>query len=88
MMCNFINCDLKVTIANKTVYFPLMPSQTVSGSRRRPMTALPRRRYVATLSGDLAAIARRHGLTTLGYLLDMARLEAENESRPSRVNGR
>jgi hypothetical protein len=37
--------------------------------------------YVATLSGDLAVIARRHGLDTLGYLLEMAQLEAENASR-------
>jgi len=36
--------------------------------------------YVAELSSDLAAIARRHGLDTLGYLLDMARLEAEAAS--------
>jgi hypothetical protein len=34
--------------------------------------------YIASLAGDLAAIARGHGLDTLGYLLDMARLEAEN----------
>jgi hypothetical protein len=33
--------------------------------------------YIADLSGDLAQIARRHGLNTLGYLLDMAKLEAE-----------
>lgn len=33
--------------------------------------------YVAELSSDLAAIARRHGLDTLGYILEMARLEAE-----------
>lgn len=33
--------------------------------------------YLATMSGDLAVMARRHGLQTLGYLLDMARLEAE-----------
>ena len=33
------------------------------------------------MSADLASIARRHGLDTLGYLLDMARLEAENISR-------
>jgi hypothetical protein len=39
--------------------------------------------YVATLSADLAVMARRHGLDTLGYLLDMARLEAENVSRHS-----
>ncbi len=38
--------------------------------------------YVAALSGDLASIARSHGLDTLGYLLDMARLEAESASRP------
>ena len=37
--------------------------------------------YVATLSGDLAVIARRHGLDTLGYLLEMAQLEAENAGR-------
>ena len=36
--------------------------------------------YVAELSSELAAIARRHGLETLSYILDMARLEAENAS--------
>ena len=45
--------------------------------------------YVATLSTDLASMARRHGLDTLGYLLDMVRLEAEslveaNGDRPPR----
>jgi hypothetical protein len=44
--------------------------------------------YVATMAGDPAAIARQHGLQTLGYLLEMARLEAENESRHVRANGR
>ena len=34
--------------------------------------------YIATLTADLAAIARGHGLDTLAYILDMARLEAEN----------
>lgn len=33
--------------------------------------------YIADLAGDLARIARRHGFEDLGYLLDMARLEAE-----------
>jgi hypothetical protein len=42
--------------------------------------------YVAELAGNLALIARRHGLDTLGYILDMARLEAENATR--HVNGR
>jgi len=39
--------------------------------------------YVATLSADLAAMARRQGLETLGYLLEMARLEAESTNRPN-----
>lgn len=34
--------------------------------------------YVATLSADLSDMARRSGLETLGYLLEMVRLEAEN----------
>jgi hypothetical protein len=37
--------------------------------------------YIAAMSGDLAAIARSHGLDTLGYLLDMAQLEADNITR-------
>jgi len=41
--------------------------------------------YVASLSADLAALARRNGLDTVGYLLEMVRLEAESVSRP---NGR
>ena len=42
--------------------------------------------YVADLSAELAVLARQHGLEALGYILDMARLEAENVSR--HVNGR
>ena len=38
---------------------------------------------MAALSGDLASIARSHGLDTLGYLLDIARLEAEQVTRHS-----
>jgi hypothetical protein len=34
--------------------------------------------YIADLTGGLALIARRHGLDTLGYLLDLAKLEAES----------
>jgi hypothetical protein len=37
--------------------------------------------YIAALSGDLALMARQHGLDTLGYILEMAKLEAENISR-------
>ncbi|GEC15909.1 hypothetical protein [Nitrobacter winogradskyi] len=35
-------------------------------------------RYLAGAVADMALIARRHGLDTLGYLLDMAQLEAED----------
>ena len=42
--------------------------------------------YVAALTAELAALARQHGLDTLSYILDMARLEAESASR--HVNGR
>ena len=47
--------------------------------------------YVAELTQELAGMARRHGLDTLGYLLDMARLEAENiagSPRPSDGKGK
>ena len=37
--------------------------------------------YIADLAGSLAQIARRHRLNTLGYLLDMAKLEAESAKR-------
>jgi hypothetical protein len=37
--------------------------------------------YVATLSADLATMARSTGLDTLGYLLEMVRLEAESSVR-------
>jgi hypothetical protein len=39
--------------------------------------------YVAALSADLANLSRRTGLDTLGYLLEMVRLEAEHAARPS-----
>jgi hypothetical protein len=34
--------------------------------------------YVASLSAELSTLARRSGLETLVYLLEMVRLEAEN----------
>jgi hypothetical protein len=37
--------------------------------------------YVATLAAELAAIARQHHFDALSYILDMARLEAENTNR-------
>jgi hypothetical protein len=37
--------------------------------------------YVAVLTRELAAIARRNGFAALGYLLDMAQMEAESAAR-------
>ena len=37
--------------------------------------------YVAELTASLATIARKHGFDALGYILDMARLEAESARR-------
>jgi hypothetical protein len=34
--------------------------------------------YLAAMTSDLAAIARRHDFEALAYILDMARLEAES----------
>jgi hypothetical protein len=42
---------------------------------------------IASFTAELAVIARRNGLDTLGYLLEMARLEAETQSRPPAVSG-
>jgi hypothetical protein len=42
---------------------------------------------VATLTAELATMARRSGLDTLGYLLEMVRLEAENEARHTQNSG-
>jgi hypothetical protein len=44
--------------------------------------------YIATLSGELARLARRFGYDALGYILDMARMEAESASRGDRTSAR
>jgi hypothetical protein len=42
--------------------------------------------FAAALTGDLAVMARRHGLQTLAYLLDLARLEAEAAAGRPKAN--
>jgi hypothetical protein len=39
--------------------------------------------YIASLSEELARFARAHGFETLAYLLDLARLEADQISKSS-----
>jgi hypothetical protein len=41
--------------------------------------------YIASLAHELARLARRHDLEALAYILDMARLEADQVSK--RWNG-
>lgn len=53
-----------------------MPDQRKGPSERTAVAT-----YVATLSADLANMARDTGLDTLGYLLEMVRLEAESSVR-------
>jgi hypothetical protein len=49
--------------------------------------------YVATMAGELKAMVEPQGLTTLVYLLELVRLEAElcaaeNQNRIAEVNAR
>ena len=61
-----------------------MPDQT-----DEPGNATAVASYVATITADLATMSRRTGLDTLGYLLEMVRLEAESSSHNGRrPNGR
>jgi hypothetical protein len=46
--------------------------------RETPENAAEFADYAASLTADLAVLARSYGLQTLADLLDMARLEAEN----------
>jgi len=62
-----------------------MADQTVSGDTGNRTVVT---NYVATMSADLATMARRTGLDTLGYLLEMVRLEAENVNRQTHNGGR
>ncbi len=42
--------------------------------------------YISELSGELAIMARRHGLGTLAYLLDMVKMEADEAQRGARAD--
>jgi hypothetical protein len=57
-----------------------MANQSTSGE---PASRAAVASYVASISADLAAMSRKTGLETLGYLLEMVRLEAESTSRQS-----
>jgi hypothetical protein len=43
--------------------------------------------YAAELTSELARVARQHGLDALGYLLEMAHMEAQSTARSARAAG-
>ncbi len=61
-----------------------MMSSKAPGNDDRRETAV----YIADLSGHLAEMARHHGLSTLGYILDMAKMAAEEAIRNNGRDGR
>jgi len=97
--CILLKKQFRDLSSKKTVYFPTghprraiartrhgirMTDQPASGdSGNRTVVA----NYVAAMSADLANMARRSGLDTLGYLLEMVRLEAENVTRHKQNGG-
>ncbi len=38
--------------------------------------------YIAVMTAEMVRLARNHNLATLGYLLEVARMEALERSRP------
>jgi len=85
----FTNSTERITYRQRAYIYSPMRNQPVSASLPGNSGARTEAaNYVAELTGDLAALARQHGLTTLDYILDMARFEAENESRLGRGDGR
>jgi hypothetical protein len=60
-----------------------MRESDVVGEPRAVETPSAAALYIATLTDELAQIARRHGLESLSYILDMARLEADQIAKSS-----
>jgi len=58
-----------------------MPDRDAENGPNGHETADSAAQYIATITHELAQIARRNGLDALGYILDMARLEADQVSK-------
>ncbi len=61
-----------------------MPEPTDHTENGEPNGPVAVATYVAAISADLASMARRSGLDTIGYLLEMVHLEAESAVRHHR----
>jgi hypothetical protein len=56
----------------------------VPGKPEQPSDREATASYIAAMASDLAFMARGQGLDVLSYILEMAKLEAENVMRPRR----
>lgn len=56
------------------------------GGSPSPRSSTAAALYIATLAQELAQMARQHGLESLGYILEMARLEADQIAKGSNDN--
>ena len=57
--------------------------QRRAGGSPQPESPTAAALYIGELAEELAQIARRHGLESLSYILDMARLEADQVAKGS-----
>jgi hypothetical protein len=57
------------------------------GAVDEPQSPCAAAQYIATLTSELAQIARRHRLDGLAYILDMAHMEAEQVGKGSSEAG-
>jgi hypothetical protein len=58
-----------------------MPDQDTKDAANGHGTPDSAAQYIASLTQELAQLARRNGLDTLGYILEMARLEADHVAK-------
>jgi hypothetical protein len=61
--------------------------QSQAGGGTPPQSPSDAAVYIATLAGELAQMARHHGLESLSYILEMARLEADQVAKGSGEDG-
>ena len=61
--------------------------QRRTGGTPQPESPTAAALYIGTLAEELAQMAKRHGLESLHYILEMARLEAEQVAKASGDGG-
>ena len=61
--------------------------QRGAGGGTSPQSPTDAAAYIATLAEELAQMARRHGFESLSYILEMARLEADQVVKGSGQSG-